>query len=123
MKKSMVFIALFVSSVLFSSLSFAATSIRAEVKGMVCAFCAQGIEKKFKGMSQTQGVYVNLKQRIVLVELKDQQRLALDAFSKVIQDAGYDVAKAEYVDKPITDIKNEMGLADLKAEPMPEAHE
>ncbi len=106
MKKSTLFIAL----ILFSNLSFAATSIRAEVKGMVCAFCAQGIEKKLKNLSQTLGVYVDLKKRIVLVELKDQQTLALDVFNKIIQDAGYDVAKVEYVEKSMADIKTELGV-------------
>jgi cation transport ATPase len=109
MKKSLLFIALIV----FSNLSFA-TTIQAEVKGMVCAFCAQGIEKKFKGMSQTQDVYVNLKKRVVLVELKDQQGLTLDTFSKVIQDAGYDVSKVEYVEKPLAELKSELGLEEAK---------
>ncbi len=110
MKKSSILIALFVPLVLFSNLSFATTSIRAEVKGMVCAFCAQGIEKKLKSEGQTHEVYVNLKKRIVLVELKDQQTLSLDAFNKIIKDAGYDVAKVEYVEKPMAELKAELGV-------------
>jgi cation transport ATPase len=110
MKKSLVFITLFIPFALFSNLSFATTSIRAEVKGMVCAFCAQGIEKKLKSQGQTHDVYVNLKKRIVLVELKDQQKLSLDAFSKIIKDAGYDVAKVEYVEKPMAELKTELGV-------------
>jgi len=106
MKKSLLFIAL----VVFSNLSFATTSIRAEVNGLVCAFCAQGIEKKLKSQSQTRDVYVDLKKRIVLVELKDQQTLPLDAFNKIIKDAGYDVVKAEYVEKSMADIKTELGV-------------
>jgi cation transport ATPase len=105
MKKSIIFIALAV----FSNMSFATTSIRAEVKGMVCAFCAQGIEKKFKNMSQTQGVFVDLKKRIVAVELKDKQTLATEDFTKIIHDAGYEVSKVEQVEQSLADIKAELG--------------
>lgn len=35
-----------VFSALFSQLAFATQTIKANVNGMVCAFCAQGIEKK-----------------------------------------------------------------------------
>lgn len=105
MKKFVVFIAL----ALASNVTFAASSIRAEVKGMVCAFCAQGIEKKLKSLSQTQDVFVNLKKRVVAVQLKDQQTLAQEDFTKIIQDAGYEVSKFELVDQPIADIKAELG--------------
>lgn len=105
MKKTIVFIAL----ALASNMAFAASSIRAEVKGMVCAFCAQGIEKKLKSLSQTQDVFVDLKKRVVAVELKDQQTLATEDFTKIIQDAGYDVSKVELVDQSLSDIKTELG--------------
>lgn len=86
-----------------------ATTIRAEVKGMVCAFCAQGIEKKLKALNQTQDVFVDLKKRLVAVELKDQQTLATEDFTKIIQDAGYEVNKLEVVEQPISAIKAELG--------------
>lgn len=35
-----------VLSALFSPMAFATQTIKANVNGMVCAFCAQGIEKK-----------------------------------------------------------------------------
>lgn len=87
----------------------AAATIRAEVKGMVCAFCAQGIEKKLKALNQTQDVFVDLKKRVVAVELKDQQTLATEDFTKIIQDAGYEVDKVELVDQPLSAIKAELG--------------
>ena len=72
-------------------------TIKAEVNGMVCAFCAQGIEKKMRSLSQTKDVYVDLKNRIVAVQLKDGQTLSHDTVKDLIKDAGYDVTKIETV--------------------------
>jgi mercuric ion binding protein len=84
---------LFVIAVLaiFTNAAFAATSIHAEVKGMVCAFCAKGINKKLRELESTQDVWVDLKSRIVVVELKDQKTMSLEAFTKLIKDAGYNL--------------------------------
>lgn len=94
---------------LFSSATFAATqTIKANVNGMVCAFCAQGIEKKMRALSQTKDVYVNLKQRIVAVELKDGQTLSDEKVKDVIKNAGYDVTSIEMSEQPVAQIKSEM---------------
>ena len=98
------FIALLIA-MLFSANAWATSSIKAEVNGMVCAFCAKGIEKKLKAMPQTQAVFVDLKQHIVVLELKDGQNVPLDDFSQVIKDAGYDVTKAEVVAQSAADIR------------------
>ena len=75
--------------------AFAATSLKATVNGMVCAFCAQGIEKTISKMDATKAVFVDLKSRIVLVEAKDGRTLDEKAISAAIVDAGYDVVKIE----------------------------
>lgn len=94
---------------LFSNVAFAATqTIKANVNGMVCAFCAQGIEKKMRALSQTKDVYVNLKQRIVAVELKDGQTLSDEKVKEVIKNAGYDVTSIEMSEHPVTHIKAEL---------------
>jgi copper chaperone CopZ len=90
--------------------SFAATSIKATVNGMVCAFCAQGIEKRLSKLPATQAVYVDLKQKIVAVEAKDGQSLDGKTITAEITDAGYDVTNLETVTQSVADIK-----ADLKA--------
>jgi periplasmic mercuric ion binding protein len=93
-------------SALFSNVAFAATqTIKASVNGMVCAFCAQGIEKKMRGLTQTKDVYVNLKQRIVAVELKDGQTLANDTVKNLVKDAGYEVVEIGLTDQSVAQIK------------------
>ena len=48
--------------------AMAANSVKATVNGMVCAFCAQGIEKTISKMDATKAVFVDLKSKVVLVE-------------------------------------------------------
>ncbi len=96
-------------TVLLSNIAMAATqTIKANVNGMVCAFCAQGIEKKMRALSQTKDVYVNLKQRIVAVELKEGQTLSNDTVKDLIKDAGYEVTSIEMSEHPVLQIKAEM---------------
>jgi mercuric ion binding protein len=85
--------------------ALAATTIRAEVNGMVCAFCAQGIDKKMRALPQTRDVYVNLKSRIVAVELKDGQTLSHDTVRDLVRDAGYEVASIRTVAETAAQIK------------------
>ena len=93
---------------LFALPSFAATSIKATVNGMVCAFCAQGIEKRISVMPATKFVYVDLKKKIVAVEAKEGQTLDGNAITSEITDAGYDVVKLEIVKNTIDEIKAEI---------------
>jgi len=104
--KKLVFITI-IFSVFFSNLVFATQTIKANVNGMVCAFCAQGIEKKMRALPQTQDVYVNLKQRLVAVELKDGQTLSNDKVKAIIKDAGYDVTSIEISEHPAAHFKLE----------------
>jgi cation transport ATPase len=76
----------------------AAQTVTAHVNGMVCAFCAQGIEKKARALPQTEDVYVNLKQKIVAVQVKEGQILAPEALAALVKEAGYDAVHVEVVD-------------------------
>ncbi len=92
----------------FSNAAFAVQTIKANVNGMVCAFCAQGIEKKMRALSQTKDVYVNLKQRLVAVEVKDGQSLSNEKVKTIIKDAGYEVTSIEMSEHPVAHIKAEL---------------
>ena len=83
----------------------AAESIKATVNGMVCSFCAQGIEKSLMNMPQTKAVFVDLKKKVVAVEAKDGQTLDAKKIAAEIKDAGYDVVKLETVPQSVEDIK------------------
>ena len=88
--------------------SMAANTVKVTVNGMVCAFCAQGIEKRISKMSATKDVFVDLKKKTVAVEAKDGQVLDAKAISAEIVDAGYDVVKIESVLQSVAEIKAEL---------------
>jgi len=90
-----------------SSPALATQSVKAKVNGMVCAFCAQGIEKKLRALSETSDVYVNLAQKIVAVQMKEGATLSPDVVREVIKDAGYELATIEIVDETTAQIKAE----------------
>ncbi len=106
--KKLILIA-FIAVTFVSASAFAVQTIKADVNGMVCAFCAQGIEKKLRAMPQTKEVYVNLKHKIVAVELKEGQTVSLDTVKDLVKAAGYDVTHIETVSRSAQEIKAEIG--------------
>ena len=87
--------------------AWAADTVKATVNGMVCAFCAQGIEKRLGKLPATHAVFVDLKKRIVAVEAKPGQKLDNKLITAEITDAGYDVTKLESVSQTVEQIKAE----------------
>jgi copper chaperone CopZ len=75
------------------------------VSGMVCAFCAQGIEKRLSALPQTQVVFVDLKKKIVAVEAKTGMSLDRAVLEREIVDAGYEVTKVEDVERSVAEVK------------------
>jgi copper chaperone CopZ len=108
MNKILISLLLAVASTLTALPSFAATSVMATVNGMVCAFCAQGIEKRIAKMSATKEVFVDLKKKTVAVEAKEGQTLDTKAITAEIVDAGYDVVKLETVQQSVAEIRAEI---------------
>lgn len=72
-----------------------AETILASVNGMVCAFCATGIEKSFKKQAAIDTVKVDLDNKLVTLNTKPAKTLDDDAIKKVIADAGYAVVSIE----------------------------
>jgi copper chaperone CopZ len=70
-----------------------AKTIQVTVDGMVCSFCAQGIEKKMKAQAGTDKVFVSLEKQTTLVALKAGQDITDAVIKAEITDAGY-VVKA-----------------------------
>lgn len=70
--------------------SLASEELKVGVKGMVCAFCAQGIEKKFLANSEVKKVEVSLENKFVKLTFNDGRRLADDKVTEILKDAGYE---------------------------------
>ena len=63
--------------------------------GMVCSMCAQGIEKKFRKLEEVKSIKVDLTSKIVSIETNEPQDLSDDKITKIITEAGYNVASIE----------------------------
>ncbi len=100
--------ALFISASLLFHTAQAGESVKTTVNGMVCAFCAQGIEKRLSALPATKAVFVDLKHKVVAVEAKDGQTLDRKTIAAEITDAGYDVVRMETVQQSVADIQAEI---------------
>ena len=85
-----------------------ATTIQMTVNGLVCAFCAQGIEKKLRKFPATSDVVVNLEHRLVAVALKDGQDIPDEALRKALTDAGYTVKTIDRTETPIAEVRSRL---------------
>lgn len=87
---------LILSSVLmFTSMPALAKEISITVKGMVCSFCAQGVEKKFKALEEVKNIDVSLEKKIVKVELNSGKDISDAKISEILSEAGYNVDKIQ----------------------------
>jgi cation transport ATPase len=88
--------------------AYAADTTKFTVNGMVCAFCAQGIEKRVGAMPETAALYVYLERRLVAVEAKPGRTLDVPRITAEIVDAGYAVARTESVTQSVAEIRAQM---------------
>jgi copper chaperone CopZ len=68
-----------------------AITIEMQVNGLVCGFCAQGIEKTLRKNPATADVLVSLEDRLVAIVTKDNRDIADDELRKSLTDSGYTV--------------------------------
>ena len=68
-----------------------------KVKGLVCSFCAQGLQKSLSKLDfidkkkHKKGVYVDIENQYTLVAIKQDSNVVLDDAISAITDAGYEV--------------------------------
>ncbi len=85
-----------------------ADTIEMKVNGLVCAFCAQGIEKTLREYPATADVVVSLENRLVAIATKDGQDIADSELKKALTDAGYTVKSIARTRTPISDIREQV---------------
>jgi copper chaperone CopZ len=99
-----------VLTLLALSASAAAGTIEMKVYGLVCAFCAQGIEKTLRRNPATEDVVVSLENKLVAIGTRSGQDIPDAELRKALTDAGYDVKDITRTERPIAQIR-----ASLKA--------
>jgi len=82
----------FVIIVGLGSSAFAET-IKTTVNGMVCAFCATGIEKTFRKQPEVESVHVDLPKKLVTVKTKQGKTLPDAKIKEIVTYSGYTMGK------------------------------
>ncbi len=70
-----------------------AETIHTTVHGMVCAFCATGIEKTFRKQPEVASVKVDLPKKLVTVTTKPGKTLSDAKIKEVVSYSGYTMDK------------------------------
>jgi len=83
-----------------------AATIEMTVNGLVCGFCAQGIEKTLRGKPATADVFVSLENRLVAVATKEGMDLSDTELRAALTDAGYEVKSIARTATPIADLRS-----------------
>ena len=75
------------------SAAVSAETIKTTVNGMVCAFCATGIEKTFRKQPEVDTVKVDLAKKLVTITTKPGKTLSDAKVKEVITYSGYTMGK------------------------------
>ena len=84
-----------------------AATVEMQVNGLVCAFCAQGIEKTLRRFPETADVYVSLEHRLVAIALKDGKDLTDEVLKKALTDSGYTVVEIRRTEHSLDELRKQ----------------
>ena len=100
-------IALLLLAVLAASGARAAT-IELTVNGLVCGFCAQGIEKTLRRNAATDDVFVSLENRLSRSPPSPIPTFRTTCCARRCKDAGYDVKAIARTDRSLQSLREQM---------------
>ncbi len=82
-----------------------ADTIEMKVYGMVCGFCAQGIEASLRKNPAITDVVVSLEKKLVVVETRAAESVDDAALTKSIADAGYSLKAVSRTQRTMADYR------------------
>jgi periplasmic mercuric ion binding protein len=85
-----------------------ATTIEMKVFGMVCGFCAQGIEKSLRKYPATADVTVSLEHQLVAITTRDGTDIPDADLHKTIEEAGYDLKSVTRTQRSMNEIRGQL---------------
>ena len=98
-------------ALLLMPLAAHASTIEMKVFGMVCGFCAQGIEKSLRSHAETADVVVSLENKLVVVRTHEGQDIPDDQLRKLITSAGYDLKAISRTERSLDEIRGDTAQA------------
>jgi len=93
---------------LLLSLGSAAETVEVTVNGLVCGFCAQGIEKRLRKFPATADVLVSLEQRLVAVGLREGTTISDAELTEALEGAGYAVMGIRRTETPMPALREQV---------------
>jgi copper chaperone CopZ len=88
--------------------SASAATIEMKVYGLVCGFCAQGIEKTLRKNPATADVLVSLEDKLVVVSTREGQDISDADLTKALTDSGYDVKGITRTARSLDEIRTQL---------------
>jgi copper chaperone CopZ len=85
-----------------------ATTIEMKVFGLVCSFCAQGIEKTLRKNPATADVVVSLEEKLVAVATKEGTDIPDSELTQALTDAGYEVKGITRTERSLAEIRESL---------------
>src|SRR3982750_1203200 len=85
-----------------------AGTIEMKVYGLVCGFCAQGIEKTLRKNPATADVVVSLENKLVAISTREGQDISDADLTKALTDSGYDVKGISRTARSIEEIRAQL---------------
>ena len=101
---------IFCALALLSGIANAGT-IEMKVYGLVCGFCAQGIEKTLRKNPATSDVIVSLEHKLVAIATRDGADISDAELTQALTDAGYDVKRITRTQRSLAEIRAGLGQA------------
>jgi copper chaperone CopZ len=86
-----------------------AGTIEMSVHGLVCGYCAQGVEKSLRKYPATRDVVVSLENKLVVVSTLAGQDISDNELAKAIKDAGYDLKEIKRTDRSMDEVRMQVG--------------
>ena len=88
-----------------------AGTIEMKVHGLVCGFCAQGIEKILRENPATDGVLVSIENKLVAVTTREGTDISDADLTKAITEAGYSVKGISRTSRTLEEVRGEVSRA------------
>jgi periplasmic mercuric ion binding protein len=85
-----------------------AGTIEMKVYGLVCGFCAQGIDKTLRKNPATADVLVSLEDKLVVVSTREGQDISDADLTKALTDSGYDVKGITRTTRSLDEIRSQL---------------
>ena len=73
-------------------------SVRLKVDGMVCPFCAYGLEKRLEEIASIDAVLIRISDGLVQIRTKEGQELTDEALTDAVRKSGFSLREIERVE-------------------------